>query len=104
MFAALGDTTRLELVARLSTAGPTSIAGLARGARVSRQAVTKHLHVLASADLAHSARSGREIIWQLDPARLDEARAQIEQISAQWDRALGRLRALVESEADAPRL
>jgi DNA-binding transcriptional ArsR family regulator len=98
VFAALGDLTRLELVERLSTNGPTSIGRLASGARVSRQAVTKHLHVLASANLAHSARSGREIIWQLDSRPLDEARACIDLISSQWDDALNRLKLFVESE------
>jgi DNA-binding transcriptional ArsR family regulator len=97
VFAALGDETRLGLVTRLSTAGPMSIARLASGTRVSRQAVTKHLRVLANAHLAHSARLGRETIWELDAHRLDEARACIDQISAQWDDALNRLKLYVES-------
>jgi DNA-binding transcriptional ArsR family regulator len=96
VFAALGDPTRLALVTRLSASGPLSIARLAAGASVSRQAVTKHLHVLAAADLAHGARLGREIIWQLDTRRLDAARRTIDQISLQWDQALGNLRRYVE--------
>jgi len=98
VFAALGDPTRLALVARLSAHGPLSIARLAQGSRVSRQAVTKHLHVLAAADLAHSARAGREIIWQLDTRRLDQARQAIGQISHQWDQALDKLRRYVEDD------
>ncbi len=98
VFAALGDPTRLALVGRLSARGPSSIARLARGSSVSRQAVTKHLHVLAAADLAHSARLGREIIWQLDTARLREAREAIDQISQQWDQALDKLRRYVEDD------
>jgi hypothetical protein len=78
-----------------------SIGRLASGARVSRQAVTKHLHVLAQANLAHSARFGRQVVWQLDPRRLDEARAWIDQISAQWDEALSKLKLLVEDEHTA---
>jgi DNA-binding transcriptional ArsR family regulator len=96
IFAALGDPTRLGLVARLSASGPLSIARLAQGSAVSRQAVTKHLHVLAAADVAHSARFGREIIWQLDTARLRQAREAIDHLSLQWDQALDKLRRYVE--------
>ena len=98
VFAALGDPTRLALVTRLSASGPLSIARLAAGSTVTRQAVTKHLHVLAAADVAHSTRLGREMIWQLNPVRLDDARHAIDRISAQWDQALDRLRVFVETE------
>jgi hypothetical protein len=60
--------------------------------------VTKHLHVLAAADVAHSERTGREEIWQLNPVRLDAARQAIDRISAQWDQALGRLQRYVEND------
>jgi DNA-binding transcriptional ArsR family regulator len=96
VFAALGDATRLGLVARLSSGGPLSITRLSDGSAVTRQAVTKHLHVLAGAGLVRHARRGRERIWELDPARLDEARRFLDRVSGEWDAALGRLRAFVE--------
>jgi DNA-binding transcriptional ArsR family regulator len=96
VFAALGDETRLRLVARLCGEGPQSISRLTAGTGVTRQAVTKHLQVLAGAGLARSARLGRESIWELEPERLEEARRCLDRISAQWDEALGRLQALVE--------
>jgi DNA-binding transcriptional ArsR family regulator len=96
IFAALGDETRLRLVARLSTDGPLSITRLTAGGRVTRQAVTKHLHVLAGAGLASSARSGRETLWELERQQLDAARQCLDGISAQWDRALESLRRFVE--------
>ncbi len=96
LFAALGDETRLRLVARLSADGPMSITRLTEGARVTRQAVTKHLHVLAGAGVVRSARAGRESVWQLEPDRLDDARRDLDLISAGWDHALARLKALVE--------
>src|SRR5260370_14198966 len=74
VFAALGDETRLRLVARLSTGGPASIAGLASGETVSRQAVTKHLEVLAQAGPARRPRRGPEGVWGLEPRRFDDAR------------------------------
>jgi DNA-binding transcriptional ArsR family regulator len=98
VFAALGDETRLRLVARLSTRGPLSITRLTAGGGVTRQAVTKHLAVLAQVGLARSSQLGRERIWELQPQPLLTARACLEQVSAQWDEALGRLRQLVEDE------
>jgi len=96
IFAALGDETRLRLVARLSADVPMSIARLTRNAPVTRQAVTKHLQVLAEVGLACSSRLGRESVWELEPKPLDAARQCLDGISAQWDAALGRLKKFVE--------
>jgi len=96
LFAALGDETRLTLVARLSADGPRSITRLTAGTAVTRQAITKHLHVLAATGLVHQHRRGRERLWRLDPARLDIAQKFLEHISSQWDTRLARLRNLVE--------
>ena len=96
VFAALGDATRLALVARLCAGGPLSIARLTTGSDVTRQAITKHLGVLARAGVVTDVRQGRERIWTLDPAHLVEARGYLDEISIQWDRALGRLKKFVE--------
>lgn len=96
LFAALGDETRLGLVARLADGEPLSIARLTEGSGLTRQAVTKHLRVLADVGLVHDARAGRERVFTLDPAGVDEARRRLDQIAAHWDQALGRLAALVE--------
>jgi DNA-binding transcriptional ArsR family regulator len=96
VFAALGDRTRLWLVARLCDGGPLSITSLTSGSRVTRQAITKHLRVLENAGLVRSRRRGRESLWQLEQRRLHEARRYLDQISAQWDEALDRLRSFVE--------
>jgi DNA-binding transcriptional ArsR family regulator len=96
LFSALGDEVRLRLVARLCAGGPQSISRLTEGTSVTRQAVTKHLQVLADAGLARSSRLGRESIWELEPQQLVEARRCLDRISAQWDEALGRLKAFVE--------
>jgi DNA-binding transcriptional ArsR family regulator len=98
LFAALGDTTRLGIVARLCSSGPLSIVRLTEGAKVTRQAITKHLHTLADAGLVRSSRDGREQTWELLPKRLVEARQYLAVISDQWDQALERLRELVETE------
>src|SRR5262245_48823254 len=98
IFAALGDDTRLRIVARLCTGGPQSISRLTASTSVTRQAVTKHLQVLADAGLARSARQGRESVWELELRRLEEARRCLDLISAQWDVALDKLKAFVEEE------
>jgi DNA-binding transcriptional ArsR family regulator len=98
VFAALGDETRLLIVSRLCEAGPLSITRLTDGSSISRQAVTKHLHALARAGLVRSRRCGRERIWELRTRRLADVRRYLDRIAAQWDGALGRLRALVEEE------
>jgi DNA-binding transcriptional ArsR family regulator len=96
LFAALGDETRLRLLVRLSSGGPGSIARLSAKSAVSRQAITKHLKVLSGAGLVRGSRRGREQIWELEPRRLADAHAYLDQISRQWDQALDRLRRLVE--------
>jgi len=96
VFAALGDETRLRLVARLCDRGPQSIARLSEGESVTRQAVTKHLHTLEEAGLVASSRAGRERLWEIRTARLLHAQRSLEQISRQWDDAIERLRAFVE--------
>ncbi|HMN44043.1 MAG TPA: metalloregulator ArsR/SmtB family transcription factor [Povalibacter sp.] len=96
VFAALGDATRLRLVARLCSGGPASIAALTANVDVTRQAVTKHLHVLQDAGLVRGLRQGREQMWEIEPAKLDEARQCLDIISAHWDAAIERLRAAVE--------
>ena len=96
LFAALGDATRLRLVARLSAGGPASIRRLSEKADVSRQAITKHLDVLSRVGLVRTRREGRERICELDPTRLADAHAYLDDISRQWDDALGRLQRFVE--------
>ena len=96
LFAALGDETRLALVDRLCAGGPLSITRLTTGSAVTRQAITKHLQILADAGLVHDTRQGRERIWELDTDQLDEARRYLDGIARQWDEALERLKMFVE--------
>ena len=96
VFAALGDATRLSVVARLSAGEPQSIARLTDGTRLSRQAVTKHLRVLADAGVVRSIRVGRESLFELQPHPLAEVRDYLDRVSRRWDDALARLKAHVE--------
>jgi DNA-binding transcriptional ArsR family regulator len=96
VFAALGDPTRLRLIAALCAGGALSTAQLTAGTVITRQAVTKHMTVLADAGLVRDLRQGRERLWELEPARIDEARRSLDAIAAQWDQALKRLKTFVE--------
>lgn len=96
VFAALGDPTRLKLVTELCAGGAYSIAHLTQNTALSRQGVTKHLGVLAEAGLVRDVKIGRERLWQLQPARIDEARLALETIGREWERALARIKSFVE--------
>ena len=96
VFAALGDPTRLKLVAVLCAGGAFSIAQLTANTDISRQGVTKHLQVLADAGVVRDVKIGRERLWQLDPMQIEQARRTLEMIGQQWEVALGKLKAFVE--------
>ena len=96
VFAALGDETRLGLLARLTSGEPLSIARLTEGTKLTRQAVTKHLRVLEDVGVVFSVKAGRESRFALDPRPIVSAQEYLEHVSRQWDTALARLKALVE--------
>jgi|SRR6476620_8959661 len=96
VFAALGDETRLSVLAKLCNGVPQSISRLTAGTNLSRQAVTKHLRVLANAGVVRSVRVGRESLFELEPQPIEEVREYLDEISKQWDDALARLKAHVE--------
>ena len=98
VFAALGDETRLRIVAKLSAGGPLSISQITDGESVTRQAITKHLAILADAGLVRDVRAGRERRWELELAPLDTARSCLDLVSQRWDQRLERLKALVEDD------
>jgi DNA-binding transcriptional ArsR family regulator len=96
VFAALGDRTRLSLLMKLSDGQTRSIAKLSADTKLTRQAITKHLHVLESAGLVSSIRVGRESQFAYRPEPITDVRSYLDSVSAQWDEALSRLRSFVE--------
>jgi DNA-binding transcriptional ArsR family regulator len=96
VFAALGDPTRLKLVAVLCAGGAFSISHLTETTEISRQGVTKHLNVLAEAGVVRDVKMGRERLWQLEPGRIEEARRTLESIGREWDLTLARIKSFVE--------
>ena len=96
-FAALGDETRLSLVAMLCGGQAYSISQLTRGSKLTRQAVTKHLRVLESVGIVHSVRAGRESRFEFDPRPIEGMKEYLDFVSEQWDQALSRLKSFVEN-------
>jgi DNA-binding transcriptional ArsR family regulator len=96
LFAALGDKTRLSLVAKLCGGQPYSISQLTKGSKLTRQAITKHLRVLKNAGLVRNIHAGRESRFEFDPKPVEELRKYLDFVSAQWDQALTRLKSFVE--------
>jgi len=96
VFAALGDETRLALVAKLCRRQPYSISQLTHGFKLTRQAITKHLRVLESAGIVHSVRIGRESRFEFDPEPIEGIKEYLDFVSEQWDQALSRLKSFVE--------
>jgi len=96
LFAALGDKTRLLLVAKLSSGQPHSISQLTQGSRLTRQAITKHLRVLETVGIVHGVRKGRESLFAFNPDPLKEAKGYLDLVAEQWDRPLARLKQFVE--------
>jgi DNA-binding transcriptional ArsR family regulator len=76
--------------------GPLSITRLTAGSGVTRQAVTKHLNVLATAGLVSDVRCGRERIWEFEPRQVEAARSYLEHVLKRWDETLDRLKKFVE--------
>ena len=96
VFAALGDETRLLLIAKLCSGQPYSISELTAGSKLTRQAITKHLRVLQRAGIVHGVRAGRERRFEFNPEPMQEIKQYLDIVSEQWDHALARLKSFVE--------
>src|ERR1700677_1710794 len=98
VFAALGDETRLSLLARLCNGQRYSIAELTEGTKLTRQAVTKHLRVLERVRIVHGTREGRQSMFQFNPQPVIEMKEYLEIVSRHWDVALARMKSFVETD------
>ena len=97
VFRALGDPVRLEMVKRLSAGAPFTIAAVSKGFEISRQGVRKHLQVLADADLVELKPKGRDVLVELQPAQIEQAKAFIGELEKLWDKRLEALKRFVEN-------
>jgi DNA-binding transcriptional ArsR family regulator len=97
LFNALGDETRLSLVATLCGGQTRSISQLRKGSKLTRQAITKHLRVLEDSGVVHCVRAGRESRFEFDPQAIEGIKGYLDLVSEQWDQALSRLKSFVEN-------
>jgi DNA-binding transcriptional ArsR family regulator len=91
VFGALADPTRRGLIERLVASGPATATNLVHGLPVTRQAVVKHLQVLAEAGLVSAERQGREVRYAVSADALNPALEWMAATGAAWDRRLDRL-------------
>jgi DNA-binding transcriptional ArsR family regulator len=96
VFAALGDRTRLALIAKLAAGQPYSISQLTQGSKLTRQAISKHLRVLQKAGIVHSVKTGRENRFEFNARPIVGIREYLDFVSGQWDQTLSRLKSFVE--------
>jgi DNA-binding transcriptional ArsR family regulator len=97
LWAAVADPTRRRVLDALLEHGGATTTTLAAELPVTRQAVAKHLTVLSRVGLVAGRRSGREVRYAVQPARLDDAAEAMVRVAAQWDRRLARIKRLAES-------
>lgn len=98
LFDAVADPTRRQILERLRTSGPLSLSEIARGFSITRQAITKHLDVLAACGLVRTTRVGRERIHELNPQPLVALQEWLAPYAAEWDRRLERLHKHLEGD------
>jgi DNA-binding transcriptional ArsR family regulator len=92
LFAVLADPTRREVLERLVHDGPQTATELVGHFPTTRQAIVKHLRVLAEAGLVTPERDGREVRYVATTERLADAVSWLLDTGRSWDRRLARLR------------
>lgn len=99
VFAALGDPTRRRLFEEVAQRGTATATQLAADLPITRQAVAKHLAVLADAGLVRGERAGRETRYAPTPAPLTDAVSWMTTVGSPWDARLEALRRAAERRA-----
>lgn len=95
---ALADDTRWEVL-RLLGEQPLSASELARVLPVSRQAIARHLAVLAEVGLVNAVREGRQVRHRALGQPLTRLARDLDVIGRAWEARLDGLKALAESRA-----
>ncbi|MFC5186262.1 ArsR/SmtB family transcription factor [Actinomadura harenae] len=93
VFAALADPTRRAVLAELASGGPATATDLAGRLPITRQAVAKHLALLADAGLV-TAEPGerRRVRYRLRSAPMRVAQQYLAALARDWDGPLDALR------------
>jgi ArsR family transcriptional regulator, cadmium/lead-responsive transcriptional repressor len=97
LWSAIADPSRRLVLDLLVSNGDVSASWLAGRVPFSRQAVFKHLVVLERAGLVSRRKQGREVLYQVEADRLDQAVRAMAEVAAQWDKRLGAIKRLAEA-------
>ena len=97
LWSAIGDPSRRRVLDLVVSNGEVSASWLAGQVPFSRQAVSKHLVVLEQAGLVSRRKHGREVLYQVEAGRLDQATRVMAELAAQWDRRLSAIKRLAEA-------
>ncbi len=97
LWSAIADPSRRRVLDLLVSNGAVSASWLAGHVPFSRQAVSKHLVVLERAGLVSRRKQGREVLYQIEAGRLDQAAQAMAELAAQWDQRLATIKRLAET-------
>ena len=97
LWSAVADPSRRRVLDLLINNGEVSASWLGRHVPFSRQAVSKHLVVLERSGLISRRKQGREVVYQVEADRLDQAARAMADLAAQWDRRLAAIKRLAEA-------
>ena len=99
VFHALGDKTRMGIVASLAS-GPHSVSALSRDVPMAMPSFLQHLKLLEACGLVQSRKEGRVRICTLVPGRLSAAQSWIEAQRQLWEAKLDNLDEYLASKDD----
>ena len=92
MFIALADPTRRAILAALATDGPATVTDLAARLPISRQAIGKHLALMAETGLVTpEPGERRRVRYRLRPAPVQIAQQFLAALAHDWDNRLDAL-------------
>jgi DNA-binding transcriptional ArsR family regulator len=97
LWSAIADPSRRQVLDLLVSNGDLSASWLAGRVPFSRQAVSKHLAVLERAGLVSRRKQGREVLYQVQAGRLDQAARAMADLAARWDRRFATIKRLAEA-------
>lgn len=97
LWSAIADPSRRRVLDLLVSNGEVSASWLAGRVPFSRQAVSKHLLVLEEVRLVSRRKQGREVLYQVQADRLDQATRALADLAAQWDQRLAAIKRLAEA-------
>jgi DNA-binding transcriptional ArsR family regulator len=95
VFRAVADPTRREILGILR-GGRQTVGGIARNFRMSRPAISKHIHLLHKAGLVETRAEGTSTVCTLNAKPLREVGAWVREYEAFWSASLKSLKRYLE--------